>query len=171
MPSPDPDAAPRLPICEHKVTERIGWHGGVPVYECRRCLAIIVYECESCDITLRSDEKIGKRMGDQNGFYCSDPACPLMRSDDGSAKCRNSELDRGVSEDSDNLTQGEPLSKYRRNIPTAATNLYVDPLRDTLRELLRQAIEWAERPVADQDDAALWLYWLQRSKEAVDAAS
>lgn len=33
-----------LPVCEHKVTERIGWQGGVPIYECRRCLAVIIYE-------------------------------------------------------------------------------------------------------------------------------
>lgn len=35
--------------------------------------------CESCKITLRPDEKIETRMGDPDGFFCSDPACPIMR--------------------------------------------------------------------------------------------
>lgn len=34
--------------------------------------------CERCDITLRPDEKIGERMGDPAGFFCSGEDCPLM---------------------------------------------------------------------------------------------
>lgn len=35
--------------------------------------------CRSCKITLRTDEKIGPQLGDPDGFFCSDPACPIMR--------------------------------------------------------------------------------------------
>jgi len=34
--------------------------------------------CEPCKITLRPDEKIGRRMGGGEGFFCSDPDCPIM---------------------------------------------------------------------------------------------
>jgi hypothetical protein len=34
--------------------------------------------CGACGISLLHDEKIGKRMGDPGGFFCSTPDCPLM---------------------------------------------------------------------------------------------
>lgn len=50
-------------------------------FVCPKCFArkpSAARTCEPCKITLRPDEKIGKRMGDGEGFFCSDPDCPIM---------------------------------------------------------------------------------------------
>lgn len=30
--------------CDHGATDRVGWRAGVPVYACRECKAVVVYE-------------------------------------------------------------------------------------------------------------------------------